>query len=84
MYKGLYHLLKITVFSINCSLTLDQVFPLSMHHLTENISQALFEKKIGCGIFVNLQRTFDTVDHETFLAKLDHYGVSGVTISWFK
>ena len=40
-------------------------------NLTENIRQALDERYIGCGIFVDLQKVFDTVDHETILAKLN-------------
>ena len=52
--------------------------------LTENIRQALDEGKIGCGIFVDLQKSFDTVEYEVLLSKLDHYGVRGLTNSWFK
>ena len=53
-------------------------------NLTENIRQALDEGYIGCGIFVDLQKAFDTVDHEIILAKLDHYGVCGVSNEWFR
>ena len=52
--------------------------------LTENIRPALDEGKIGCGIFVDLQKAFDTVEHEIFLSKLDHYSVRGLTNNWFK
>ena len=45
---------------------------------------ALDEGYIGCGIFVDLQKAFDTVDHEIISAKLNHYGVRGVSNDWFR
>ena len=48
-------------------------------HLTENIRQALDEGKIGCKIFVDLQKIFDTADYDILLSKLDHYGLHGLT-----
>ena len=47
-------------------------------NLTENIRQALDEGYIECGIFVDLQKAFDTVDHEILLSKLDFYGICGI------
>ena len=57
---------------------------INLINLTENIRQALHEQKIGCGIIVDLQKAFDTVEHEVLLSKLDHYGVCGLTNNWFK
>ena len=51
---------------------------------TENIKKALDEGYIGYGVFVNLQKAFDTVDNLMLLAKLDHYGIHGVSNDWFK
>ena len=31
-----------------------------------------------CGIFIHLQKTFDTVNHDIVLAKLDHYDIRGI------
>ena len=53
-------------------------------NLTENIRQALDEGYIGCGIFVDLQKAFDTVDHEILLSKLYYYGIWGISNNWFK
>ena len=55
-----------------------------MINLTENIRQALDEGYIGCGIFVDLQKAFDTVDYEILLAKLNHYSICGASNDWFR
>ena len=51
---------------------------------TENIRKALDYQNIGCGVFVDLQKAFDTIDYQTLLSKLNHYGIQGVSNDWFK
>ena len=45
---------------------------------------ALDKGNIGCGVFVDLQKAFNTVDHQALLTKLDHYGIRGVSNDWLK
>ena len=51
--------------------------------LTEGIRSALDKGEIVCGVFIDLQKAFDTVDHNILLSKLNHYGIRGVTHDWF-
>ena len=52
--------------------------------LTEMIRNALDNDKFTCGVFIDLQRTFDTVNHDILLSKLNHYSIRGETFDWFK
>ena len=52
--------------------------------LTETIRKYLDEGKSACGIFVELQKASDTVEHDILLTKLEHYGVRGLANDWFK
>ena len=53
-------------------------------NITENIRKALDDGNIGCGIFVDLQKAFETVDHQILLAKLNHYRILRISNDWFK
>ena len=52
--------------------------------LTENIRKNLDEGNIDCGIFVDLQKAFDTIKHDILSSKLEHYGIRGLANKWFK
>ena len=37
-----------------------------------------------CGVFINLHKALDTVNHEILLVQLDFYSISGLANSWLK
>ena len=53
-------------------------------NITEKVRAALDQDKVSCGIFVDLQKAFDTVNHEILLDKLNYYGFRGVINTWFR
>ena len=40
--------------------------------------------EFACGILIDLQKAFNTVEHNILLSKLYHYGVKGAPHQWFK
>ena len=42
------------------------------------------EKNYVIGIFVDFTKTFDTVDHNILLSKLDRYGIRGYANNFFR
>ena len=53
-------------------------------NITEQIRSALDAGKVTCGIFIDLQKAFDTVNHEILLQKMNHYGFRGITNEWLR
>ena len=52
--------------------------------ITDKIQKAIENKKYSCGIFLDLTKAFDTVNHEILLKKLNCYGIRGLVNNWFE
>ena len=52
--------------------------------IVEQIRHNLDNGSFACGVFVDLEKAFDTVNHKILLSKLDHYGIRGRANEWVK
>ena len=52
--------------------------------LIQEISNAADNKKHAIGVFNDLKKAFDRVDHKTLIKKFNFYGVRGVGNDWIK
>ena len=86
MYEHLYKFLE--KYKISYSLQFGFRAKHSISHalisLTKTIKYSLDNRRLGCGILLDLQKAFDTVYHDILLMILEHYGIRGIASDWFK
>ena len=51
--------------------------------LVERVTKALDTGKYVVGVFLDLKKAFDTIDHAILLRKLESYGIKGNILNWF-
>ena len=47
------------------------------------ISNKLYNKSHYIGNFINLSKSFDTIDHALLHQQFDYYGIHGISLDWF-
>ena len=52
--------------------------------IIDKIVEALENHEHVMVLYLDLAKTFDTVDHKILLNKLSHYGIRGKALSWFE
>jgi hypothetical protein len=51
--------------------------------LTDSVLKSL-NQKMHVGVFCDLAKAFDCVNHEMLLTKLHYFGIHGATANWFR
>ena len=80
IYLELYEIIYLNQFGFRSGYSTN----LSLISITETIKKTMEEGKYGCGVFIDLRKAFDTVNHEVLLKKLEHYGIRDAALLWFK
>ena len=50
----------------------------------DNIIDEMKNGELVAGIYMDLSKAFDTVDHKILLHKCEHYGIRGQALGWLK
>ena len=56
---------------------------MALINLINRVSEEIENKYLTLGIFIDLSKAFDTINHDILLHKLQHYGITGVMNKWF-
>lgn len=51
--------------------------------LVDDISEQIDSKIHSIGVFIDLSKAFDTIDHDILIKKLNRYGIRGTSLNWF-
>ena len=70
------HFSQQTMFSMRNNLALTEI--------TEQIKPGCDSGKFACGVFLDFQKAFATVNHDILLKKLEYYAVRNNSNKWFR
>ena len=86
MYKQIFSFLEKhdLLDGLQFGLRAEQSTTHALIYITEKIRSVLDNRKVACGIFIGLQKAFDTVNHEILLKKMNHYGFRWKVNEWLR
>ena len=79
-YLSRYSLLHNNQFGFRANHSTD----MAITHLTQTVYDSLDKKIPTIGVFIDLSKAFDTINHDILLRKLSTYGIRGLTLTWFE
>src|SRR6218665_3442732 len=62
------------LFSTRSNSVSERIIPLPIIEVVDKITEALDQRKITVGVFLDLSKAFDTIKHDILFKKLEHYG----------
>ena len=85
MYNRLYNFLEFNsvIYDLHFGFSQKNSTSHALIHLTEKVGEQLDIGNFACRTFFDLQKVFDTVDHDILIQKLNHHGIRGVANNWF-
>ena len=54
------------------------------YFISRDITGSFEERKYTLGVFIDLSKAFDNVDHQVLIKKLQYYGNDATALEWFK
>ena len=72
MHKSLYHFLELhnVLFVNQFGFRKNNSTSYALMEITENIKESIDKGKFGCGVYIDLRKAFDTVNHSILLKRI--------------
>ena len=79
-------------FLVNCKILCDSQFGFRKNHSTthalltfiDKVAHAIDDVSHTIGVFLDFFKAIDTIDHDILIHKLQHYGIRGKALDWFR